>query len=71
MRMASIKDRSDYVSTDKMPRIAVGLDKIKLCALARHDKANTEVAIRENNPLSAHEVALIPERVSPEAQRGL
>lgn len=67
MRTAIIKDRSNYVSTDKMPGMAVGLDKIKLRASGRHDKANTEVAIRENNPLSAHGVALIPERASPEA----
>lgn len=50
-----------------MPGTAFGLDRIKLCALDRHDKANTEVAIREDNPLSAHGVALIPERASPEA----
>lgn len=67
MRTTSIKDRSDYVSTDEMPGMAAGLDRIKLCALGRHDKANTKVAIRENNPLSAHGVALIPERASPEA----
>lgn len=70
MRTASIKDRSDYVSTDKMPGMVIGLDKIKLRAFGRHDKANTEVAIREDNPFSAYAVALIPERASPEAYAG-
>lgn len=49
-----------------MPGMAFGLDRIKLCALGRHDKANTDVAIRENNLLSEPGVALIPERASPE-----
>lgn len=62
----SIKDQSDYVSTNKMPGLAFGLDKMKLCALGRHDKAHTEVAIRGNNLLSGRGIALIPERASPE-----
>lgn len=45
----------------------VGLDKIKLRDFGRHDKANTKVAIREDDPFSVYGVALIPERASPEA----
>lgn len=49
-----------------MPGVALGLDKIKFCALGRHDKVNNDVAIRENNLIFEPEVALIPERASPE-----